>query len=293
MLGDAHLAPEQVAAVVEVVGQRHQPVQLGEARDIRHRDEVAAAEPADLALDAALLVRALDAGDAEEAVEAVVRAERDKAGGFQPVPTAQHLDDRGLQVVVADAPGHATEPFERADVAVEEHLLGLAGVDTVERPARGGQPHHEEMAGDELAVADEAHLPEVDLGLLAGWVDLRHLDLGERDGPLPPRLRDVAADGRLAHLRPEFFNKALEDSSGGVALLSRRGLVLREPAVDRRLPGIERRRRVHRRLSRRRDRRCQRLAHRSSMHTEPIRECSDAEPLAVVRLADFLEQLHP
>ena len=87
---------------------------------------MAAAEPADLALHAALLVAALDARLAEEAVEPVVRPQRDEPFRLDPVAALQHLGDRGLrlsQVVVADPVGHATEVLEGADMTVEEHRL--------------------------------------------------------------------------------------------------------------------------------------------------------------------------
>ena len=67
-----------------------------------HRHEVATAEAPDLAFDPAFLMRALDAGEAEERVEAVVAAQGDEAVGLVAVPALQHPDDGRLQVVVAD-----------------------------------------------------------------------------------------------------------------------------------------------------------------------------------------------
>src|SRR5207247_2584129 len=69
-------------------------------------DEVVAAEPADLPLDAALLVRALQAGLAVERIDAEVRTERGPSGGFDALPgEPEGLGDRRPQVVVADLAG--------------------------------------------------------------------------------------------------------------------------------------------------------------------------------------------
>ena len=54
-------------------------VQLIETSNRGHRDEVAAAEAPDLALDAALFVRALQPDAGELRLEQVVRAQRDEA----------------------------------------------------------------------------------------------------------------------------------------------------------------------------------------------------------------------
>jgi hypothetical protein len=62
-------------------------VQLIEGLHLGHRGEPGASEPADLALDAALLVRAFDAGVAVERVEAVVGAEQHPPRVLGPAPT--------------------------------------------------------------------------------------------------------------------------------------------------------------------------------------------------------------
>lgn len=74
------------AGVVLLVPPVDHRVELGERVDFRDRDEVVAAEPADLALDSALLVGAADAGLAVERFQAVVRAEGGPAFGFHPAP---------------------------------------------------------------------------------------------------------------------------------------------------------------------------------------------------------------
>jgi hypothetical protein len=77
-------------------------VELLHRLDLGHRHEVAAAEAADLALNAALLMRALLAGQTERRFEAIVRAHRDEPVGLHTAPTLQDLRDRGLQIVIAD-----------------------------------------------------------------------------------------------------------------------------------------------------------------------------------------------
>jgi hypothetical protein len=64
--------------VVEHVRGGDQLVQGSKRGHRRYRHQMAAAEPADLALDAALLVRAVLRRDAEEGIEPVMRAQRDK-----------------------------------------------------------------------------------------------------------------------------------------------------------------------------------------------------------------------
>ena len=68
------------AVVVGGVDALDHLVQLRQGGDLRDRDQVVAAEPADLALHAALLMSAVDAGHAVERVETQVRAEQRPTG---------------------------------------------------------------------------------------------------------------------------------------------------------------------------------------------------------------------
>jgi hypothetical protein len=68
VLSDAHRAVADPTGVIDEVVADEQLVELGHRLDLRDRDEVVAAEPATLALHAALLVRALDAGVAVESL---------------------------------------------------------------------------------------------------------------------------------------------------------------------------------------------------------------------------------
>ena len=228
-----------MAEVVPLVASGHQAVQHLHRDDVGDRDEVAPAEPSDLAFHASLLMGALDAGQAEEGLEAVVAAHGDEPVGLDPTPPLHHPDHGRLQVVVADAPGHPAEVGESGHVPVEEHLLGLVHVDAMEALAAGRQAHHEHPALDRLAVEEEADLAEVDLGLFAEGVVLGHTDLGQGQGLVLLHRPHVAPDGRLAHLGVVFLDQALEHPTGRVALLLGHLRIGGQPAVDDRLPGTE------------------------------------------------------
>ena len=118
------------------VARGDQLVQLGQRGDPGDGHEMASAEAADLAFDAAFLVCPSLPGLTEEGLEDVVTAYRDEALGLVAVATHQHPGDRRLQVVVADAARHAPEVLEGPDVSVDENLLGLVGIDAVEALAR-------------------------------------------------------------------------------------------------------------------------------------------------------------
>ena len=156
-----------------------------------------ATEPADLALDAALLVCPVDAGHAKEAVEAVVRSQRNEPFRLVPVTALEDLHDRSLQIVVADPARHTTEVRERADVTVQEHLLCLVQIRPTEPAARRRETHHEQRHLAQHPGEIHADRAEVDLGFRAQRMRLRdrhlrqrqllarrELDLQVRRGPL-------------------------------------------------------------------------------------------------------------
>ena len=94
-----------------------------------------AAEPAALALHAALLVAAFMPGLAIQRVETVVRTERHPALVLLPRAPEQHLLDRGVEVVVADLVHRdPTQAFERMHVPLQERLLPLGQKRPVRRP---------------------------------------------------------------------------------------------------------------------------------------------------------------
>ena len=73
---------------------------------------MAAAEPADLALHAALFVAALLARAAEETIKAIMGSQRDEPLGLLPIPPLAHAGHRRFQVVVADPSWDGTEMLQ-------------------------------------------------------------------------------------------------------------------------------------------------------------------------------------
>ena len=161
-----------VAGVVCAVGCLEQRVQLGQALDARDRHEVAAAEAADLALHAALFMRARDAGLAEERVETEVRAQCGEAVALDTVASGEHARHGCLEIVVADPPRYPAEALEGERVSFEERLLALARETDVDRPPRVREPHHEHRQLGQHTVQPDADPAEVDLRLLARRMQL-------------------------------------------------------------------------------------------------------------------------
>ena len=161
-------------------------VELCQGGDLRDRDEVAAPEAADLALHTALLVRALDAGAAEERVEPVMAAQRGEPFGLGAVTTLEDPDDGGFEVVVPDPAGHTAEVLEGQHVALQERFLGLGGERDVKRFARVRQSHHEHPALHDQPGDRRVELAEVDLGLSPGQMRLRDRHLRGSPARAPP-----------------------------------------------------------------------------------------------------------
>ena len=291
-LPDRAQPASDVAGVVRAVGVLDQRVELGQAVHVRDRHEAAAAEAPDLALHAALLVRALDAGLAEEAVEAVVRAQRREAVALDAVAAAQHAHHRRAQIVVADAARHAAEAAEGDRVALEERLLALAREADVHRPSRVREPHEEHRQLGQHAVQPDADRAEVGLRLLARGMQLGDGHLRAAGLELAPHARDVGAHRRLGDARAALVHQPLPDAPRGVALLARRAQVGDQPLPDRRLVGTELRRRSARRLARRRQRRPERLTHGAPVHAVAPRQLADGHALLAPVTSDMLEQLH-
>ena len=203
---------------------------------------MASAEPADLALDAALLVGAFFARDTEERVEPVVGAQGGESVGLVAVATSQYPGHGWLEVVVPHPPRHPTEVGERFDVALEECLLRLGAVRDVERPAGVRQPHHEDPHSDRHPGDGGVELAEVDLSFRARRVGLRDEHVLGHQPQLDPAAGDVPRDRHLRQGRAVFGDQALPHPPGGVPLLLRHLLVPDEPAVDDLDPRVDRRR---------------------------------------------------
>ena len=252
-----------------------------------------AAEPADLALHAAFLVRSFLAGDAEERVETVMRAQRYEPLRLSPVPPPQHPHDGGLEVVVADPARHRAQILERQHVPFQERLLRLGGERDMKRPARARQPQHEHPQLHQRPGDHRVELAEVHLGLRARQMRLRHADLDPVQAELGlaaghiPRHRHLRQGGAVLGDQP------LPDPPGRMPLLARHVPVSQQPPVDHPRIRIDRRLRPLRiRLSGRRHRRVQRLPHRPTVHTMPAGQLPDRGPLDPAVFPDLLEQLH-
>ena len=177
---------------------------------------------------------------------------------------------------------------EGAYVPVEERLLGLIAVDTVEGPAGCRQTHHKHPELGEHVVQVDADAAEVDLGLVSERMGLRDHHLGRRERPPALSLGDVTPNGGLRDRGTVLVNEPLPDPAGRVALLSRHRLVGLEPGLDGRSPRPDRRRAPYAHLARWRHRRRQRLADGASVHLKVPREFADRGLVPIVRLADLL-----
>jgi hypothetical protein len=233
--------------------------QFGPTRHLGNGHQVVAPEVPDLAFDAALLVRARQAGLAEHGIEQVVRAQENELFVLLAVAAAEHLLHRQIQVVVPDGGEDAVEALECLDVGFQEGLLREAAHGEMEGLAATARPHLEEV--DLLATPREIHqgLAEVDFGLPAGLVMLGHHDRGDVDR-LALALPDVLADGPFRNGGPVLGGQSRENAPCGVALLARRRSVLFEDGVDDRLPRTQDRLRRLVRLPQWRNRIGQRMA---------------------------------
>ena len=279
--------------VVENVSRGDQLVQSGQRDHRRDRHQVTAAEPADLTLDAAFLMRPLRAGDAKERVEPVMAAQRDEPLGLGPVPALQHPGDRGLEVVVADPARHGAEMLERQHVAFQERFLRLGGERNMKRPPRARQPQHEQPQLQHGAGDHRVELAEVDLGFGPGQMRLRHRNIHVLEAELGAAASHIP---RHAHLRAGstvLGDQPLPHPAGGVPLLPRHLPVGQQPSVDNRrvvVDGWPCPWRI--RLAGRRHRRLQRLPHRPPVHVMTIGQFPDRGAPDPAVLPDLLEQLH-
>ena len=182
---------------------------------------MAPSEAADLALHAALLVGAVDAGAAEERVEPVVAAQCGEPLGLGAVTALEDPDDGGFEVVVPDPAGHTAEVLEGQYVALQERFLGLGGERDVKRFARVRQSHHEHPALHDQSGDRRVELAEVDLGLSAGQMCLRDRHLAGQQPEFDPTTRDVTRHRHLRERGLVLGDQTLPDPPGSVALLAR------------------------------------------------------------------------
>ena len=252
-----------------------------------------ATETPDLALDAALLMRALEADERELRLKQEVRPQRDEAIGLHAPAALEDLLDRRPQIVVAHQRRNAAEEVKRLGVPFEERLLRLVEERSGKRRARVTEAQMKEMNLRAPAAQQHPCLAPVDLALHPRRVQLRH----ERLTDLPERhtaLAHVAADLALRDLRAMLSDQALPHPPRRVTLLARRIAIGHQPRIDHAAVRTELRRRpLHRRALDRRHRRQQRLPHRPAMHPVALGQRPDRQPLAIAIAPDLLERFHP
>ena len=143
--------------------------------------------------------------------------------------------DQGRRVVEADPGRYRLNEREASRQALQEGFLPLVGEGHHEGELGVAQAHGAGVGDDELAAHDHLGLVEVGLGILARLVGQRnHRQLGTRtvrDGTVRT---DIAADGALGAREPILVAQPLPDAVGGMALLLRALLVLKQPLVDNR-----------------------------------------------------------
>ncbi len=129
----------------------------------------------------------------------------------------QNPHDRGAQIIVRDARGHAIEMRKGADVPVEKADLILALVNPGEVATGVHQPHQEEPRFAPRAVDVDQDLEEIDLGEITRPIRQRD----EHLSPLSLPLGDRVFDDRHAHAFP-FRQQHLVQPCGGQPLFAGR-----------------------------------------------------------------------
>lgn len=177
-------------------------------------------------------------------------------------------------------------------MALEQRLLALTGEGHVHRgtgvaEAQVEDGHPQRSAGD-----DDRRLAEVDLGLGAGRVALRHADQHTVRAELTADRSHVTPDGRLGHACAVLIEEALPDPTRGVTLLARCGQIVAQPAPNGGAVRVDGRRRALDDAAWRRQCRVERLAHGAAMHAVPASKCADRHLFLPALCADNLEQLH-
>jgi hypothetical protein len=189
---DRRRAPGDDPVVIDAVTRDDEGVELSQRRHSRDRDQVPAAEPADLTLDATLLMRPDQPGAAEERVETVMAAQRSEPLRLGPVSALQHPHHRRLQIVVTGQGRDRPEVGERQHMPFQEGLLGLSAERDVERPPRTRQSQHEHPQLHHHPADDGLELPEIHLPFRARAMRLRHRHLHAVQTQFDPTPGDIA-----------------------------------------------------------------------------------------------------
>ena len=231
---------------------------------------MASTEPADLALNTALFMGAVDTGETEERIESVMRPQRYELGVLPPVTSQQHLGHSRFQIVVPDRLWHATQGDECQVVALIERLTALIPEHMMKRLTRRRETHHKQPQPDLLPVKPRRELTEIDLGLLPEPVGLRnghHRCLRQ----LGLYLSNEAANRRLTDLGAMLTNQTLPHAVRRMTLLPGHLEIICQPANNDVFPRTQHRGFTLRCLAWRRHRIVDCLTHRTPMHTMRIR----------------------
>jgi hypothetical protein len=251
-----------------------------------------AAETPHLALHATLFVCPLDPRDRELRLIEIVRTQRDKTIGLHTLTAAQHLLDSAREIVVAHQTEHPAEPVKRLHVSLQERLLGAVRERHRERRTGMAGTHVEQVDPRRGSSHPDLRLTPVDLALHARLMGLRHERLHAL-AALPASTMHVFPDSAFSDISRVLIAQAFPDPLRGVALLARRVAVTLKPGIDQ-LPICPqlRRRPADRRPLDGRQRRGQRLTHRTAMNTVALRQRPDRQILPISVPPDLLERLH-
>jgi hypothetical protein len=208
-------------------------IEVGVAGGTRDRRGPLPLNIADSVLDTRLLGRR--PGHAEARREHIVTGQRREAwvqGAFTP---AMDVDRDGLGVVPPQLAWNTAEEVERLDEAVENGLGTLGG----QRDGEGavGVTPGRDQHGHLPTTIGEVHVDvsEVSFEPPAGRV----VERDERLTSVATALLKVSLDGQVAAGVVVFGDESAEDLRGGVPLLGRCGLILREDVVNDGPHGIE------------------------------------------------------
>src|SRR3954447_22737794 len=250
-----------------------------------------AAEVADLALHAALLVPGR--GRAELRLEPPVRAERDEPYRLLAAMAAQDLADRTGQVVVAQNPDDPAKVGEGVLVGLEERLLRGTRVGPVERRPTRHAAHAEHLQRDPVAAELGGRLVPVDLSLRAPSVGLRHEGRASIPAEHPSPLADMVADRRFRDRTSRHLGQdPLVNPPCRVTLLARSRRIRLENGIDERHHRFQGRLGARAIATQRRQGALHRLAHHPAMNAERPRHTLHRADPELVLAAQPLEQFH-
>lgn len=215
-------------------------VELIQGLHLRHRPETVPSEPSNLTLNTALLVSPCDSWLAVKGIKIEGRFEQNPPLVLNPLAALpeHHGRDGGGQVVIPDVfRWNAADFPESLDMPFKESFLRLCWIDPMDGAARSGQTEYEHVAFRLHPVQHDPDFTEINLGLRAWCMFLRHKHLDPTAGfdiNLRPTNPDVIAHRGIRQiLRCVLLDQPGKDSLSGVALLPGCRRVLNQHRVDR------------------------------------------------------------